>query len=160
MARGNVITIEDTKLILKNFAGKADKYNAEGRRSFGVLISPETAADFEDAGIPVKYLQPRHEEDEPIPWVKVKINMDRENPPKIYEGKFVNDKITIDEDHPLTKDSISMLDYSDLDYVSVQLSVYDWEFGGKSGKALYLQNMVYVLNEDDFLSKYKLNDVD
>ena len=160
MARANVITIEDTKLILKNFAGKADKYNAEGRRSFGVLISPETAADFEEIGIPVKYLQPRHDEDEPIPWVKVKVNMERENPPKIYEGKFVNNKISIDEDHPLTKDSISMLDYSDLDYVSVQLSIYDWEWGGKSGKALYLQNMVYVLDEDDFLSKYKLTDVD
>ena len=37
MAR-DLITIEDTKLILKNFAGKEDKYTPEGRRSFGVLI--------------------------------------------------------------------------------------------------------------------------
>lgn len=153
MARGNVITIEDTKMILKNFAGKADKYNAEGRRSFGVLISPETAAEFEEERIPVKYLQPRHDEDEPIPWVKVKVNMDRENPPKIFTDRN-GDKTALDAS------TVSILDYADIDSASMQLSVYEWEFGGKSGKALYLQTLVCFLNEDDFLSKYNLTDVD
>lgn len=152
MARSNVITIEDTKLILRNFSGKPDKFTPEGKRSFGVLISPETAEEFEEAGIPVKYLQPRHDEDEPIPWVKVKLNMDRENPPKIFTDRA-------GEKNQLDATTVSILDYADIDSASMQLSIYEWEFGGKSGKALYLQTLVCFLNEDDFLSKYDLSNV-
>ena len=151
MAR-DLITIEDTKLILKNFAGKADKYTPEGRRSFGVLIPQDMADELEEAGIPVKYLQPRHEEDVPIPWVKVKVNLNRENPPKIFTDRD-GEKTQLDES------TVSVLDFADIDSASMQLTVYPWEMGGKSGKTLYLQTLVCFLNEDDFMSRYELNDI-
>lgn len=160
MARNNLITIEHAKMILRNFSGKADKYTPEGKRSFGVLISQETADAMEEAGIAVKYLQPRHDEDVPIPWVKVKVNMDREtNPPKIYLARKEDDNIVVDKDNPLKADTVGTLDYLDIDEIETQLSVYEWQMpNGASGKALYLQTLICVLDEDDFMSRYELND--
>ena len=37
------LILEDTKIILKNFEGRASEYNAEGNRNFGVLLTPEQA---------------------------------------------------------------------------------------------------------------------
>lgn len=152
MAR-DLITIENARLVLKNFSGRSDKYTPEGKRSFGVVISPELAEQFENEGILVKYFAPRHEEDEPLPWVKVKVNLNRENPPKIFTARG-------DERTRLTEDSVKILDFADIINASMQLSIYDWNFAGKTGKALYLQNLVAFLDEDDFLSKYDLVDVD
>ena len=154
MAR-KLVTIENAKLVIKNFSGKPDKYTPEGKRSFGVVISPELAQQFEEEGLPVKYFAPRHEEDEPLPWIKVKINMNRDNPPKIFSirGERGEDKTE------LTESTMSVLDYTDIDYAHMQLSIYEWEYGNKTGKAFYLQNLAAYLDEDDFLSKYNLKDV-
>lgn len=154
MSKDNKIIIEGAKLCIKNFSGKSDRFTSEGKRSFGVILPDmETASEYEEAGIPVKYFKPRHEEDSPLPWIKVKVNMNRENPPKIFIDRGGDRKI-------LTEDTISSLDYADIDYAHMELSIYDWEMGGKSGKTLYLSNIICFLNEEDFLSKYDLTDVD
>lgn len=150
---GKSIIIENARLVLKNFSGKPDKFTPAGKRSFGVVISPELAEQFEEEGIPVKYFPPRHEEDEPLPWVKVKVNMNRENPPRVFTSRG-EEKTKLDEE------SLPILDFSDIAMASMELSVYEWTMGDKSGKALYLQNLVAFLDEDDFLSKYNLIDVD
>lgn len=152
MARGNILTIENTKLILRNFSGKADKYTPEGKRSFGVLVSPEDAEALENAGVAVKYLKPRHEEDDPVPWVKVHVNMERENPPKVFTDRN-GDKQSLDGK------TIKNLDYADIENASMQVAVRDWDFAGKTGKSLYLEKLICFLSEDDFMSKYNLDDV-
>ena len=153
-----LITIENTKLILRNFAGKSDQYTPEGRRSFGVLIEQDMANELEEEGIPVRYLKPRHDEDVPIPWVKVKVNLDRENPPKIFTAKRDKDGTIIDKTL-LNAATVSILDYADIEEAGMQLSVYKWSMGGKVGKTLYLQTLVCFLDENDFMSRYELTDV-
>jgi len=46
MADGDgTVLIEDAKIVLRNFEGKEDKFNAKGTRSFCVLLDEKLATD-------------------------------------------------------------------------------------------------------------------
>ena len=158
MAKENLVVIENTKLILRNFAGKATNYEPEDKPSFGVLISQEDADEFEAQGLPVKYLKPRHDEDVPIPFLKVRVNMKRDPAPLVVMKRFSEDGTLVDKT-VLDQDTISTLDYADIADASLRLSIYEWTFQKKTGKSWYLHDLVCNLNADDFLTKYDLNDV-
>ena len=156
----DVFEFKNAEVILKNFAGRADKYKAAGNPSFGLLLTPEEAEEFEDLGIPVKYLKPRHDEDPPIPFVMVKVKFNRGNrrPPHIVMRRVSSDGTVIDKT-PLTEETMKTLDYADIDTINLQVAIFNWEFNGKRGKSLSLDNWVCDLSEDDFLTRYDIDDV-
>lgn len=163
----NLLEIADARLIFKNFSGKPDIFSGSETPTFGVLI-PAEAVVFDErigkyftrecdiipefaSGIIAHKLKPRHEDDDPAYWLKIKINMDRDNPPKIYVDRA-------GEKSRLTKETIKVLDYADIDKASMQLSVYNWSMAGSSGRSLYLKNLICFINENDFMSKYDISD--
>ena len=65
------ITIENARLIFRDFTGEKNKYNND--RTFGVVLDPEFADKLENDGWNVKRLAPREEGDEPLCFLTVKV---------------------------------------------------------------------------------------
>src|SRR5215471_15932959 len=75
MPQDNTITMEDIRLVFRNFAGKEGLYNAEGDRNFSVILPEEVAQQMEADGWPIKRLRPREDDEEGIqtPYIQVTV---------------------------------------------------------------------------------------
>lgn len=150
-----VVTIEDARLLFRNFEGRTDKYNPNGLRSFGVIIDdPEVVHQLESDGWNVKYLKPREgdEESPPTAWLSVKVRYPDpgSNAPK---PKIV----LINKDGAKTligESEIKMLDWADFEKVDVAIRPYNWSVGEKGGVAGYLKTFYGVTIADEFEDKY------
>lgn len=143
----NNISIENARLVFKNFSGKEGKYNPAGRRNFCVLLDTESAKDLEKQGWNVKWLQPRDEEDEEQAYIQVSVAYNN-YPPKVVlisgGGKTI-----------LSEDEVSTLDWADLKEVNLIIRPYEWNVNGKSGVKAYLKAGYFEIEEDEFESKYR-----
>lgn len=141
------LTIENAKIIFRNFKGEGRTYNPEGKRNFCVILDDMDIADqLKSDGWNVKMLQPREEGDAPTPYLQCEVSY-KNRPPMIK-------MITSKNQTVLDEDTVSMLDYADIKHVDVILSPYNWEVNGKSGVKAYVKTMYVVIEEDAFASKY------
>lgn len=146
--KGNILQIEDARIVYRNFSGVAGKYNREGDRNFAVVIpDQEIADDLIKDGWNVKIRPPREEDDTPFIYLPVKIKFNDRGP-----GVYIN---TFDGRlERLNEDTISSLDNIDIRSVSLDIRAYDWEVNGKTGRTAYLQGMEVTQNIDRFAAKY------
>lgn len=146
MAKG-AITIENARLIFRNFAGKEKKYNTEGNRNFCVTLSPEDGDHLQSMGWNVRYLSPRDPDEAPQAYLQVTVEYNKGRPPKIVmitsQGKTI-----------LDQDSVANLDWAEFENVDLQISPYNYEVGGRKGIKAYLQSMYVTLVEDELEKKY------
>lgn len=142
---GNV-TIEDARIIFRNFSGKEGTYNAAGNRNFNVLLEPDLAEAMAADGWNVKYLRPREEGDEPQARVEVAVSY-RIKPPRV--GLITSRGRTL-----LGEEHLEILDYADIEKVDVILNPSFWEVNGKSGIKAYLQTIFVTIREDELERKY------
>lgn len=142
----NVI-VENAKLIFRNFAGKPDKYNPQGFRTFCVKLEDDVAKTLEKDGWNIKWLEPREDGDplQAIISVKVQYGSIR---PKIVTITSVGRTI-------LDEDSVSMLDWAEMETVDLVIRPYNWEVSGKTGVKAYVKTMYVTLVEDEFEAKYR-----
>ena len=127
--RGNILEIEDARIIFRNFAGVGSKYNREGDRNFAVIIPNE---DIKDQLVADGWT------------VKIKFN-NRGPAAYVVSG----DQVT-----KLNEDTIDMLDEIDIQSVDMDIRPYDWEVNGKEGRSAYLQAINVIQNIDRFGAKY------
>lgn len=141
------ISVENAKIIFRNFAGKPSKFNAEGKRNFCLLIDDESANKFKLDGWNIKYLNPRDPDDKPQPYIQVSVAFDN-FPPNIY-------LISGGKKTKLNEDTVSVLDYAEIENVDLIIRPYNWEVSGKSGIKAYVKNMYVTIVENEFEKKYR-----
>ena len=146
MAKGT-ITIENARLMFRNFAGKEQTFNTEGNRNFCVVLSPEDGDNLQALGWNVRYLSPRDPDESPLPYLQVTVEYDKGRPPKIVQ-------ITSQGKTVLDRDTIANLDWAEFENVDLQISPYHYEVGGRTGIKAYLQSMYVTLVEDELEKKY------
>lgn len=140
------VTIEDARLIFRNFAGRESEYNREGDRNFGVVLPMDIAKVMEEDGWNIKYLKPREEDEEPLPWVQVSVSFKR-RPPRVV-------MVTSRGRTTLPEELLEALDYADIASVDLILNPYNWVVSGRSGVKAYLKSLFVTIQEDELELKY------
>jgi len=147
MPKDNTVLMEGVRLIFRNFRGKGGPYNQEGARNFGVVLPPDVAEAMQRDGWNVKTLDPRDEDEEPTPWLQVKVRYGTGWPLKITliteRGQTVLDESAVD-----------MLDWADITNVDLIVRPSPYEVGGRTGIAAYVQSMYVTIEEDALERKY------
>lgn len=141
------ITIEDARIIFRNFSGNEGKYNAKGQRNFNVLIDDELAERLLADGWNVKYLKPYEEGDEPQARLEVKVEYEKGKPPRVV-------MITSRGRTNLDESTVSILDWAEFEIVDLIINPHYWEVNGKSGIKAYLKTIFVTIREDELEKKY------
>ena len=149
--RGNILEIEDARIIYRNFEGVGSKFNREGDRNFAVIIPDEESKEIlMAAGWNVKIKPPHDDYDEPFMFLPVKIKFNSRGP-----AAYVDTGNSITR---LTEETIHILEEIDIASVDMDLRPYDWEVNGKTGRTAYLQAINVTQNIDRFGARYAAED--
>ncbi len=146
------ITVENARIIFRNFAGKESKFNAKGKRNFCLVIDNEEAEQLKEEGWNIKYLKPRDPDEEPQAYVQVSVEYGN-FPPNIWLIAG-NKKTKLDEE------TVASLDYAEIENVDLIIRPYTWEVNGKGGIKAYVKNMYVTIVENEFEKKYRDLDED
>ena len=140
--------LEDVQIILRNFSGRVEKYNAAGNRNFGVILDDKTAERMAGLGWRIKFLDPKEEDETPKPWIKVAVSFKYKAPRIVL--------ITGGGRTNLDEDNVGLLDLADIETVDVVLEPYNWTVEDESGVKAYLKTMYVTINEDPIEAKYRV----
>ena len=142
----DILQVNDTRIIYRNFRGEGSKFNREGDRNFAMIIPTQDLADeLISRGWNVKIKDPREEGEEPFMYLPIKVKFN-DHGPQIY-------LVTGDRTNRLDEDVVSMLDDIDIRSVDLDIRPYDWEVNGKTGRTAYLQAMEVIQEIDRFAAR-------
>jgi hypothetical protein len=142
------ISIENARIIFRNFAGKKTIYNREGDQNFCVVIDdPQQAQALTDDGWNVHISAPREPGQEVRYYIQVAVNFNR-IPPEVYS-------ITNRKKVQLNGETIKNLDFAEIRNVDLTIRPRFWEDDdGTERIKAYLKEMYVTIVEDKFASKY------
>lgn len=144
------ITLENAKLIYRNFSGVAKRFNDKGDRNFNIVLDKATADMLYADGWNVKVKPPREEGEDPQILLKVTVRWDKFPPRIVLVTK--NGKTILDEE------SSEILDWAEIKSVDLVIAPYRWtQPDGKTGITAYLSRMFVNLSENDL--EYKHSDI-
>lgn len=139
-------TIEDARLVFKNFEGKEGKYNPPGDRSFCVILSPEDEFKLINEGWNVKHFRPTEPGVPPQAYLPVAVSY-KHRPPRIVLITSRNRTLLEEED-------CKVIDWVDIKTVDVTVNPSSWAVSGNSGIKAYLKTMYVIVQEDYLDLKY------
>lgn len=141
------ISVENAKILFKNFSGEEKRFNPKGKRNFCLLLDNENAEKLKRDGWNVKYLTPRDPDDAPQAYIQVAVAFEN-YPPNIF-------MISGGKKTKLDEDTVSALDYAEIENVDLIIRPYSWETSSGHGIKAYLKNMYVTLVENEFEKKYR-----
>jgi len=144
--------VEDARLVFRNFSGKEGQYNREGDRNFSVILNDEVAKMMLKDGWNVKYLASRDEGDPDTPYIQVAVSY-KNRPPHVV-------MITSTARTNLSEESVSVLDWADIQTCDLIARAYEWDVNGKTGIKAYLQSMFITIEEDALERKYAIQEME
>lgn len=151
-ARRETVTLRDTQIIYRNFAGRPGPYNAEGERSFSVLLDEDTANVLLAQGLNVKPINRRDPDEEQMYQLPVAVSYAK-RPPRVYmvtgDGEIMPLRKTM-----LPQDMVGMMDDLELSAAHMVLSIYNYEVRGTKGKKCYLQSFFGHVMLDELEQEY------
>ena len=147
-----ILQIDDARIIFRNFAGAASKFNRAGERNFALVIDDEMIADeLIKEGWNVKIKPGRDEDEAPFMYLPVKVKFN-DRGPAVY-------LVTGGKRNRLDEESVACLD--DVDIISVDMDIrpYDWVIqegtpDEKSGRTAYLQSICVTQEIDRFAARF------
>jgi hypothetical protein len=150
--RRETITFRDAEIIFRNFTGKAGPYNAEGERSFAILLDEDLAKDLQEGGMNVKPLNRREEDDEQMYYLPVAVSY-RIRPPRVYmvtgDGNVMPLRKTL-----LPENLLEMMDNLELGACHMVIAVSNYDVRGTKGKKAYLQSFFGHVLMDELEQEY------
>jgi hypothetical protein len=142
----NNLVIENARIGFRNFSGKAAKFNPVGRRNFCVFLDMVDGHKLENDGWNVRWLQPREEGEDMVPYLQVAVSYDNIAPKIVLVTK--KRKTVLDDI------SVSELDTAEIENVDLIIRPYNWDVQGKEGVKAYVKSMYVTIVEDEFAEKY------
>lgn len=140
------VTMEDVRIVFRNFSGKEGQYNREGDRNFAVLLEDDIAEQMARDGWNVKWLKPREAGDPEQAYLQVSVSY-KGRPPRIV-------MVTSQGRTNIEEDLVAMLDWVDMRTVDLIVNPYEWAVSGKSGIKAYLHAIYVIIEEDELERKY------
>lgn len=139
---------EGRRILFRNFGGVAGRFNAEGERNFCVVIDPSEVEEMRAEGWNVKELAARNEDEDPLFYMKVKVNLKSHRPPTIV-------MITSRGRTNVPEELLGILDWADIANVDMSINPSRWEMpSGKTGVTGYLKTIFITIEEDRIERKY------
>jgi len=154
------ITLENVRLIWRNFAGEKRLYNENGKRNFSIPLDEDVALELRDIGWNVKDNKRKVDEglaEEILYHLPVTVKMDGKRPPRMFLISKKWDERTQREEPrrtQLDEETMMLLDYAEFDTVDVILRPFNWEMNGSQGVTAYLETLFATLHQDDLEKKY------
>jgi hypothetical protein len=127
----------------RNFSGISRKFNEEGNRNFCVFLDEETAQALKKDGWNVRWLQPRNEEEEPAPILKVKVQYQRRDGTRARPPRIM--LITSKGKTPLDEGTVPLLDWAEIISADMEIRPYEYEPGKISA---YLHSLWVTIRDD------------
>lgn len=145
-------SIENAKLIFKNFSGRGTDYNDEGNRNFNVVLDEDMAQAMIADGWNVTPLKSRNPEDPDGYKLKVLVKYhddpeDNMPSPNIWL-KASGDPVL------LTSETVGQLDFAEIEKVDLVITQSKWSRAGRSGISAYVKNMYVKIVSDPFAERY------
>lgn len=116
----------------RNFSGTKTEFNKSGERRFSVFLPEDVAAEMEELGWYIKHKPPYRDDAEPLHQLDIAVAFGQ-YPPTITLISHDGTR-TI-----LTKDTVGLLDNTDIAQADIIIRPYNWEVNGKSGTKAYLK---------------------
>lgn len=151
--RGDVITIEDAKILWPNFSGAKDMYNAEGDRNFNLHLTKQQADELAADGWNVKCKLARpndpDQDGEERCVLKVVVKFEVKPPKIVMVGSKTRNRTE------LGADIAGLMDSAELQTMDLSFVPYFWELkNGNCGVSAYLKTLYCVVTEDELDQKW------
>lgn len=140
------ITIENARLIHRNFSGAATQFNPPGKRNCSVVLDPEFAQQLIADGWNVKSKPPRDPQDEPLFYLPMEIRFD-----PIAPNIFM---ITSRGKTRLDESNVNLLDSAIIRSADLMIHPRPWETANGKGIKAYLRTLFATIEEDELELKY------
>lgn len=143
------LMLEDVRIMFRNFAGNPTKFDPiGGKRTFAVALEDQAIAEaLLNDGWNVKFLKPRDEDEQPLPYLQVKVRLDGDRPANVV-------MITSRGRTTLDESTAALLDYADIATIDMILNPFNWDVNGKQGVTAYLKSIYVTILEDELTLKY------
>ena len=145
-----IVTLEDARIIFRNFSGAEGMYNRAGDRNFAVVLDKEKAEELANKGWNVKLLPAREEDEGPTPYLSGAVAFDKGRPPMVKMIGAQSGRAT-----QLDADTVDLLDSADIAKVDMTIRPYDWQVRDNSGRKAYLQALYVHIIEDPLALRYE-----